>query len=367
MIYVLIGTKAQLIKMFPLLQRFERDRIPYRYIDTVQHGPFCEQLRKRLSLAEPAYFLSKPGTQIESTGSAVRWAMQVVAHGFWHRKKIFPEKGVVLVHGDTLSTLIGLILARLCGQKVCHVEAGERTHNLTRPFPEEIIRRVVDRYSHLLLACGDTQHQNIERAGIRNATVNLRYNTLLDAVAAVAAEPSPERDTSRPNSYIMVSIHRFETISSRQRMTFLVESLERLASSSRIVFGVHPPTRRKLEEFGLLERLKQTSNIELRGLFDYPDFIRTLANSKYIITDGGGPQEESFFIGKPCLLFRSETERAHPNVFMPQWDLEKVRWFNDNYQRFKTEPLSSTESPSDTAVKAIAKQFDIKPSHAATQ
>lgn len=360
MIYALIGTKAQLIKMFPLLQRFEQRGIPYRYIDTVQHGPFCAQLRKRLGLAEPSYFLAKPGTQIESTGAAVRWALQVVLHGLRHRKTVFPEPGVVLVHGDTLSTLIGLILGRLCGLKVCHVEAGERTHKLMRPFPEEIIRRVVDRYSHLLLACGDVQYQNIERARIRNKAVNLRYNTLLDAVAAVANENSgPLHGVPRASGYIMVSIHRFETISSRQRMSFLADTLGVLTQTDRVVFGVHPPTRRKLEEFGLMERLKSLPNLELRGLYDYPDFIRTLADSKYIITDGGGPQEESFFIGKPCLLFRSETERTHPNVYMPQWDTQKVKWFNDNYRQFNTAPLSASESPSDTAVATIVEQFGI--------
>lgn len=352
MIYFLLGTKAQLIKMFPLMRELRARGIPYTYIDTVQHGPLCEKIRAILNLPPPDHFLAKPGTLIESTARSVTWGIGVVLRAFRRRKMLFPGKGIVLVHGDTLSTLLGLIIGRLCRQQVCHVEAGERTHRLLSPFPEEIIRRIVDRHSHLLLACGQRQHQNIQAEGISRKTVNLDYNTLLDAVQAVAETAANTTDENQVRP-ILVSIHRFETITSRTRMNFLVDALERLAATNQLIFGLHPPTRKKLDEFGLLQRLRALPSLQLRNLFEYPDFIRTLRSCKFILTDGGGPQEESFFLGVPCLLLRSETERSHPNVFMPQWDLSKVEWFNANCMKYAGPPLALTHSPSRKAVEAI--------------
>lgn len=361
MIYFLNGTKAQLIKMFPLMQRLRMIGVAYQDIDTVQHGPICERLRERLQLPAPTHYLAPRGTQIEGTLHAVFWALAVLWRGWRRRREIFPERGVVLVHGDTLSTLIGLLLAKLCGQKVCHVEAGERTHRLLRPFPEEIIRRFVDRRSDLLLACGDTQYNNIVSAGIARPARNLGHNTLLDAVVAVgaSARASTAGDARSEKPPVLVSVHRFETITSRQRMTFLVDSLEQLAKSNRVVFGLHPPTRRKLEEFGLLTRLTGYANIELRGLLDYPDFIAAIANSKFLYTDGGGPQEESYFLGVPCLLLRSETERSHPNVRMAEWNIENVLAFDKNSESFRRPPLNHDGSPSELAVDAILKEFHL--------
>jgi UDP-N-acetylglucosamine 2-epimerase (non-hydrolysing) len=359
MIYFLIGTKAQLIKMFPLMRKLQAMGVPYRYIDTVQHGILCEKIRAILNLPPPDHFLAKPGTQIESTGSAITWGISVVLRAITQRKTLFPDKGIVLVHGDTLSTLIGLVIGKICGQQVCHVEAGERTHKLLSPFPEEIIRRIVDRRSDLLLACGIQQFNNIQAEGISRKTINLDFNTLLDAVQAVA-----DSDINSPNQTqghsILVSIHRFETITSKSRMDFLVNALEKLARTENIIFGLHPPTRKKFEAFDLMPRLRNIPNLHLRELFEYPDFIRSLRSSRFIITDGGGPQEESYFLGIPCLLLRSETERSHPNVFMADWDLAKVEWFNENYAKYARPPLALTMSPSKKAVEAILDHMGLK-------
>ena len=351
MIYLVLGTKAQLIKTFPVMLRLQALGIPYRYIDTVQHGPICEELRRTFGIRAPDHFLVAPGTQIERTLDAVVWAFRVVWNGWRQRRAIFPARGTVIVHGDTLSTLVGLILARLCGQRVCHLEAGERTYKLWRPFPEEIIRRITDRWSDILLACGATQAGNLQAEGRAGLTTDLGGNTLIDAVRHATGTASG--DAAAAGGAILVSIHRFETITSRERLQFLVGAIERLAQSDRVVFGVHPPTRRKLEEFGLMARLAGVPNLVIRGLLPYPDFIRAIAGCKFLLTDGGGPQEESHFLGVPCLLLRDETERSHSNVFMPGWDLAKVEWFNAHCEDFRKAAAPPAHSPSARAIEAL--------------
>ena len=352
MIYFFLGTKAQLIKTFPVILRLHALGVPYSYIDSVQHGPICEQLRQTFGIRQPEHFLVAPGTLIERTADAVAWAFRVVWNAWSRRRDIFPVPGLVVVHGDTLSTLLGLIVARLCRQRVCHLEAGERTYKLMRPFPEEIIRRITDRYAEVLLACGKVQTENLQREGHAARTTDLGANTLLDAVhhATAAAAGAGAGAAQRP---VLVSIHRYETITSRERLAFLASAIAQLARSNAVTFGVHPPTRRKLEEFGLMEELRRVPNLRLRDLFPYPEFIRAIAGCKFLLTDGGGPQEESNFLGVPCLLLRDETERSHANVFMPQWDLAKVQWFDGHCDEFRTTPVSAGPSPTAIAIEAL--------------
>ncbi len=278
MIYFLLGTKAQLIKTFPLMHRLRDLGVPYSYIDTVQHGPLCEKLRAVLGVDAPDHFLAPAGTQIERTQDAVLWAFRVLWQAWRARHRIFPRKGMVIIHGDTLSTLLGLIIGKLCGQQICHLEAGERTYRLLRPFPEEIIRRIVDRYADLMLACGETQMSNLIAERRRGCAADLAFNTLLDAVQAVAQKLAVNEDDS---GKVLVSIHRFETITSRSRMEFLVSAVEALVRMDKIIWGLHPPTRRKLEEFGLLARLERLGGVELRGLLGYAELCALSAPASF--------------------------------------------------------------------------------------
>lgn len=348
MIYFLIGTKAQLIKTFPVMHGLERRGVAYRYLDTVQHGPLCEELRARLGVREPDHFLAPPGTQIERTRDAVRWAGGVLWRAWRGRRRYFPERGVVVVHGDTLSTLLGWLIGWACGQQVCHLEAGERTYRWLRPFPEEIIRRIVDRHAGLLLACGDVQAGNLAAERRPGRCVNLGLNTLRDAVQAVAATGAPPG--SGP---ALVSIHRFETITSRARLEFLVQTLEELAVTGPMRFALHPPTRRALERFGLMDRLRAIPGLRVGELMPYPEFILAIREARFLVTDGGGPQEESHFLGTPCLLMRAETERSHANVLVCKWDLAAVRSFGREPEALRTPPVTMTQSPSELAVDAL--------------
>ncbi|MXZ69628.1 MAG: UDP-N-acetyl glucosamine 2-epimerase, partial [Acidimicrobiia bacterium] len=158
-IHVFIGTRAEYIKMAPLLSRMEAASLPYRLIDSGQHADRLESFRAELGLREPDFAMG--GTRsVNSVAAALWWAAGL------GRKLVLPRRldrtvfggrrGICVVHGDTPTTLIGALMAKRAGLALAHVEAGLRTHRWLHPFPEEIIRVAVDRLADLLFAPDDT-------------------------------------------------------------------------------------------------------------------------------------------------------------------------------------------------------------------
>lgn len=185
-VYVLIGTKAQYIKTAPLLRIMQARQLDYVLIDTGQHAEFNQRLRRDLEIKEPDVLLADGGN-IKTVGSAMRWfARQIfmIFFGLKHlgQRVFFKGQGICVIHGDTLSTLIGLVLAKRAGQKVAHIESGLRSYNLFKPFPEEIIRIICMHWSDLLFAPSDWARSNLRKMGIRGDVVNTGQNTSIEAL-----------------------------------------------------------------------------------------------------------------------------------------------------------------------------------------
>ena len=162
------------------------------------------------------------------------------------KEKVFHGEGngICLIHGDTLSTLFSLLYARRCGIPVAHVEAGLRSFRLFDPFPEELIRLVVMRYSDILFAPSDWAMGNLSRMGYRNKSINIRGNTIVDTIRFARARFSGK---DRPGeSYVVVTIHRVETLYSSARMNMVVTFVEEIARQRRVLFILHEPTRKRL-------------------------------------------------------------------------------------------------------------------------
>ncbi len=344
-IHAIIGTKAQLIKMFPLLLEFDKRNIPYNYIDVCQHPQITKELRQSFALKEPDFII---GGESNITGviQAGLWSAKVIAHFLRHRKKIFPQaNGICLVHGDTMSTLIGMIAAKIGRQRLAHIEAGERTHKLLRPFPEEMIRRIVDAFSNVMFASSEESHQNLLSEKVRGEVVNVGQNTIVDAVKM--ASEQQKKGIDLPQKYALFSIHRFETIRSENRMRIIVETAHSVSRKMPVIWGLHEPTRKSIIRYGLLESLEENENIKLRGLWEYTSFIAVMGGAEFLVTDGGGPQEESWLLNIPCMLMRAETEReAHPNVCKTNFDRHIISNFINHYNTFRSTINHDHPSPS---------------------
>jgi UDP-GlcNAc3NAcA epimerase len=212
---------------------------------------------------------------------------------------------LVLVYGDTNSTLAGTIAAAQADIPVGHVEAGMRSFD--RTMPEELNRVLTDHASRLLLCSTQTAMDNLAREGVAGEA-HLVGDVMAD-VSLAFREIAAERSTVlgdlgvEPGSYVVVTAHRAGNVDDPARLEQLVELLEALPRP--VVFPVHPRTRARLEAAGLLDRL---GDLILAPPLGYLDFLELARNARAVLTDSGGVQKEAYLLGVRCVTLRDTTE-----------------------------------------------------------
>lgn len=331
MIYFFIGTKAQMIKMAPLLKEARDRGVPYRYIDSGQHHEGCVKMLRMFDLPEPHVWLNR-GSDLSTIPRLAGWFIKLlfklVFNPGWIRRELFPEPGVCLVHGDTVTTMLGVLFARRVGVQVAHVESGLRSGSFLEPFPEELIRVVSMHLCNILFTPDDVSELNLRRMKVRGQIVPTRANTILDTIRMLEGRPVTVEIPKEP--FVVVSCHRFELIYNRKRMLWMLEALELLARQYLVVVSVHEPTENRLRHYGLWDRLASMKNVKLIPPQDYANFIALERASVMVVADGGSVQEETYYLGKPCLILRERTERENglgETAELAKFDLERVKAF----------------------------------------
>ena len=347
-----LGTKAQYIKTAPVLHELERRGVPVRLIDSGQHASLAEDLRRELGVAEPDVRLHE-GSDITSIPAAARWAGAIAARLLSRRRcrRLFGDDArVVLVHGDTPSTLLAALLARRAGVAVVHLEAGLRSRSLLHPFPEELIRLAVMRLSTLLVAPSAEAEANLQAMRLRGRVVAVGANTTVESVAASAPPALPGSGPA------IVTMHRVENLHRRKAVDGFVDLVERLAARGPVTFVVHGPTRPVLAARRLDERLRR-AGVELVDLLPHHDFVARLAAAPLAVVDGGSIQEECALLGVPTLLWRERTERSDglgANVVLSRYDPAAVDAFLADPERWRRPPAALDGArPSAAIVDAV--------------
>lgn len=357
MIHVVVGTKAQLIKMAPVMRGLADRGIQYNYIATGQHHDTMAEIHENFGIRLPDAYLYQ-GPDITTVRSMARWASRLLWTGLRERWRVFlgDKHGLVLVHGDTFSTLLGACMARLAGLKVGHVESGLRSFDLRNPFPEELIRRLTFGLSHVYLCPGDWAVNNLKRH--RGVKVNTLANTLADSLRLarkVVETQTPGLVPSHP--YGIVSIHRFENIGSRAALERVVFSVKLIAQRQSLLFVLHQPTEQQLRRYDLLTELMAEPSITFRPRYDYFDFIRLIRGAEFVVSDGGSNQEECFYLGKPLLLLREVTERKEglgTNAVLSRFERDAIERFRNQYRDHAMPPPTLTARPTEIILDAIA-------------
>ncbi|MBF0313272.1 MAG: UDP-N-acetylglucosamine 2-epimerase [Oligoflexia bacterium] len=358
MIHVVIGTKAQLIKMAPILRKLQEQNIAYNYISTGQHKATIDDILLNFKIKKPDLCLYT-GKDITSLPQMFRWTLSILLKTLLLRKKIFRAKGVVLVHGDTFSTLLGALMGKVAGLKVAHIESGLRSFNLWQPFPEELTRLGTFYLADYMFCPGDIPFENLKNFSAKKIRINTKMNTLLDSLNYALPAIKEVQGVEVPKGdFAIATLHRFENFRNKESTLQVVESVERVANRKKILFILHKPTERNLKKFDLLKRLQANPNIELRPRYDYFQFMKLLMAAQFILSDGGSNQEECFYLGKPVILLRNVTERSEGvgrNAVISKFEHPIIDHFLDHLQDFTyasiVENLNHETSPSEIIIK----------------
>jgi UDP-N-acetylglucosamine 2-epimerase (non-hydrolysing)/UDP-GlcNAc3NAcA epimerase len=218
------------------------------------------------------------------------------------------EPDAVLVYGDTNSTLAGALAAAQAAVPVIHIEAGMRSFD--RTMPEELNRVLTDHLAVLLLCSSDIAAENLRAESVSGA-IQVVGDVMVDVAlrlqpAARIRSEVPRSHGLDPGGYLLLTAHRAGNVDNPHRLRRLVELIRTLPSP--VLFPLHPRTRNRLAETGLLPRLERTEGLVLAEPLGYLEFSALLCQSRAVLTDSGGVQKEAYLAGVPCLTLRATTE-----------------------------------------------------------
>ena len=293
------------MKIAPIMHALKkaRDRgesISYRLVHTGQHydEKLSESFFRQLNIPAPDANLEVgSGSQATQTASImVKFEEELMAN----------PADYVLVVGDVNSTMACAIVAKKLNTKVIHVEAGLRSYDLQ--MPEEINRLVTDALADVFFTTTPEAGYNLVEKGAPKESICFVGNTMIDTlVANLDRLQKPElldELSLRPGSYLTMTLHRPSNVDEEAKLESLIQLIGEKSGNKTVVFPVHPRTRQNLEKLSGLPK-----NVHLTDPLGYLEFMYLIKNAFAVVTDSGGIQEETTFLGVPCLTLRENTER----------------------------------------------------------
>jgi UDP-N-acetylglucosamine 2-epimerase (non-hydrolysing) len=284
------------MKAAPVLRGLERRGIRQTLVHTGQHYDrnMSDVFFTQLEIPQPDANLGVgSGSHAQQTAEIMRRFEPVVLE----RK---PD--LVLVYGDVNSTVAAALVASKLLIPVGHVEAGLRSFD--RSMPEEINRIVTDRLSELLFTPSEDADANLQQEGVAKENIHRVGNVMIDSLVRLLPAAKGCPTNGFPKHFALITLHRPSNVDDGANLRNILDALLQVSERIDVVFPVHPRTRRRIGEFGL-----QTSTLRLVDPMPYVEFLALQTRAAVVITDSGGIQEETTFLGIPCLTMRQNTER----------------------------------------------------------
>ncbi|MDF1605223.1 UDP-N-acetylglucosamine 2-epimerase [Nocardioides sp. YIM 152315] len=326
------GTTAEIIKLSPLMRSLLDSGTPYELWNTAQHVDGLRATLDDLGLPQPDEHFLDPRTQspLVRSSQVPGWMLRIGFHTLRHRRRLRRTlhaggRPLVVVHGDTFTTVLGALVGRFLGAPVAHVEAGMRSGDLRNPMPEEINRRVVARLARLHFAPTRREVDNLRRERAKGLVVDTGANTAIDALRMMLGAEHPPIDL--PDEFGLVTLHRFEML---RNSAVFAETLRVLKESSPLplVMPAGDTERRRVEELGLSALFDDRFRLVAKQ--PYPRFLPILARASFVVTDSGGLQQECGILGRPAAIQRDATESHQgigENLVLTQLDPDRLRDF----------------------------------------
>lgn len=306
LLHLVAGTRPNFVKIAPLFHTLKMEKgWTLRVIHTGQHydPEMSSHFYRDLNLPAPDYDLNVgDGTHIEQIAKIMLGYEKVCAQ---------EHPSLVIVVGDVNSTLACALSAKKFGFKVAHLEAGLRNHDSS--MPEELNRVLTDRIADILWTPSQDADTNLLSEGIPSSRVFRVGNIMIDTFEMlrekIRQEPLAADISKTVPNFVVVTFHRPSNVDHKKNLSAIVENLIRLSQIIPVVFPVHPRTKKSLGHFGLWESLSHAKNMILLPAMSYTSFMGLVSRAHFVITDSGGIQEESTYLGIPCLTLRDTTER----------------------------------------------------------
>ena len=300
-ILTVVGNRPQFIKAAavsgPLRECHEEILVHtgQHYDDSLSQVFFTE-----LGLARPDQQLAIGGGSNTSQTARMLAALEPLF------AEVRPE--AALVYGDTNSTLSGALAAAQAGVPLVHVEAGMRSFD--RAMPEELNRVLSDHLGELLLCASQTAAKNLRAESVAGR-IEVVGDVMVDVAlrwqpAARANADAPAAHGLKPNAYLLLTAHRAGNVDDPERLRALVELVGALPPP--VLFPLHPRTRTRLQDAGLLATLAHTHGLRLTEPLGYVEFSALVCQARAVLTDSGGVQKEAYLAGVPCVTLRANTE-----------------------------------------------------------
>jgi len=296
-----VGARPNFMKLAPLARALAtRAGVRHVIVHTGQHydEEMSETFLRSLAIPRPDFNLA--------AGSASHAQQTAVIMQRFEPVCLEVRPDIVLVYGDVNSTLAAALVAAKLGITVGHVEAGLRSRDWT--MPEEINRVVTDRLSQLLFTPSRDADENLRAEGVDAARVHFVGNIMIDSLVHML--PDARRTNGRHHKgtgpYAVVTLHRPANVDDPAALSEILAALADLSGEQRILFPVHPRTRARLAALGWRP---PSERLALLDPVPYTDMLGLVLHSALVITDSGGLQEETSFLGVPCLTVRPNTER----------------------------------------------------------
>jgi len=307
-IVVIVGTRPGIIMMAPIIHELIRTETPHYVIHTGQHysANMDSELFEDLSLTKPSFHLKNDKNATSHAEQTARMMIGCEA-AFVERRP-----SLVLVNGDANTNLAAALAARKLGISLGHCEAGERSYDWR--MPEEHNRRIMDHISELLFATDAKAEKTLLGEKVPGE-VFVTGNTIVDASinhALIASEKSKALDIVKvkPGEYIVMTSHREENVDDPRKLEMTLRGASKAAVQSGydVLFLIHPRTKKNMKNFGLEELAASLPRLIITDALRYLDFMQLLTNSKMVLTDSGGVQQEAFIHKKQCVTMRDNTE-----------------------------------------------------------
>jgi len=303
-ITLVLGARPQIIKSAPFIHLANKDKqICLSVIHTGQHYDYemTKIFFEELNLPDPVVNLNVgSGTHAQQTARTMLRLERVL-------QKQKPD--IVVVPGDTNSTIAGALTAAKLHIPVAHIEAGARSYDTK--MPEELNRRLTDHCSTLLFAPTENCVKNLLREGIPKNRVyqtgDTMYDVMLQQLPKAEKSQILEQLGLKPQKYALLTTHRSENVDNPKNLRSIVEAITKL-NQLTIVFPIHPRTQKQLRKFRLYDLIQKQKHVKMIKPLGYHETIKLIKNSALVMTDSGGVQKEAFWLKTPCVTLRETTE-----------------------------------------------------------